>query len=682
VAITDEHLEQTIVAMAGAGATPRDDQRVAVRSLVDDRSRVLVVQATGWGKSAVYWAATRALRAAGNGPTIVVSPLLALMRDQIAAADRAGLRAATVNSTNVEEWSDVMDSVRSGRTDVLLISPERLANPRFAAQLPDLLASCGLLVIDEAHCVSDWGFDFRPDYQRLTRTLLALAPGTPVLATTATANARVTADVAAQLGDGTVTLRGSLARASLRLAVVPKLDGIERAAWVAEALAALPGSGIVYVLTVAETERVAGLLASRGFDVAAYSSAVASDERERLEDRLRRNDVKALVATSALGMGFDKPDLAFCIHIGSPSSPVAYYQQVGRAGRALDNAVAVLLPSPADERLWDYFATAGIPEPEHVELVLAAIAAGATSVPAIETATKLRRGRIDALLKILAVDDVVARGTDGWAATGTPWVHDAAKWDALRQVREAEADLMRRYAAGAGCLMRFLQLALDDPDPAPCGRCSVCTGDLPAPGATPGVDAIAAARAHLRGLDVVIEPRKLWPGGVPGRKGKIAGCEPGRALAFADDPAWADALAALGHSDGPVTSEIADATVGVLTRWSRSWTRPVAVVPVPSRRRPRLVRSLAEHIATVGKLPLLDVLEVDGPPAPTDVASAARASALLTSLRVRPDAQLPHGPLLLVDDTYRTGWTATVAAALLADRGATSVLPVVIHQLP
>jgi ATP-dependent DNA helicase RecQ len=381
-------------------------------------------------------------------------------------------------------------------------------------------------------------------------------------------------------------------------------------------------------------------------------------------------------------MGFDKPDLAFCIHIGSPSSPVAYYQQVGRAGRALDNAVAVLLPSPADERLWDYFATAGIPEPEHVELVLAAIAAGATSVPAIETATKLRRGRIDALLKILAVDDVVARGTDGWAATGTPWVHDAAKWDALRQVREAEADLMRRYAAGAGCLMRFLQLALDDPDPAPCGRCSVCTGDLPAPGATPGVDAIAAARAHLRGLDVVIEPRKLWPGGVPGRKGKIAGCEPGRALAFADDPAWADALAALGHSDGPVTSEIADATVGVLTRWSRSWTRPVAVVPVPSRRRPRLVRSLAEHIATVGKLPLLDVLEVDGPPAPTDVASAARASALLTSLRVRPDAQLPHGPLLLVDDTYRTGWTATVAAALLADRGATSVLPVVIHQLP
>src|SRR5215203_5792146 len=326
-------LARTIAAVAGPDARPREDQVRAVEELVEHRRRVLVVQATGWGKSAVYWAATAALRELGGGPTLVVSPLLALMRDQIAAASRVGLRAATINSTNVDEWSGVLDDLRCGRLDVLLISPERLANPGFAAQLPALLSECGLLVIDEAHCVSDWGFDFRPDYQRLTRTLLQLAPGTPVLATTATANQRVTADVAHQLGKDTVTLRGSLARSSLRLSVVPHLRPLERYAWVAEALRSLPGSGIVYVLTVAENERVAGFLLEQGLEVAAYSGQTTN--RIELEDRLRDNTIKALVATSALGMGYDKPDLAFCIHLGSPASPVAYYQQVGRAGRAL-----------------------------------------------------------------------------------------------------------------------------------------------------------------------------------------------------------------------------------------------------------------------------------------------------------------------------------------------------------
>ena len=350
-------LERVITAMAGPDARPRPDQVTAVEALVEQRRRVLVVQATGWGKSAVYWAATAVLRAAGGGPTLVVSPLLALMRDQIAAAGRAGLRAATVNSTNVEDWDEVLTELRAGRLDVLLISPERLSNPAFARQLPGLLASLGLLVIDEAHCVSDWGFDFRPDYQRLTRTLLGLASGTPVLATTATANQRVTADVAAQLGQDTVTLRGSLARASLRLAVVPGLSVLDRYAWVADALRDLPGSGIVYVLTVAETERVAAFLTEQGLDVAAYSGQTPN--RVTLENRLRDNQIKALVATSALGMGYDKPDLAFCVHLGSPASPVAYYQQVGRAGRALDDALAVLVPAEADERIWEYFATRG-----------------------------------------------------------------------------------------------------------------------------------------------------------------------------------------------------------------------------------------------------------------------------------------------------------------------------------
>jgi len=678
---TAEQLGAIVRAVAGPDAQPRPDQVTAVEQLVDHGRRVLVVQATGWGKSVVYWGATAALRSAEHraGPTLVVSPLLALMRDQIAAAERAGLRAATINSTNLDDWDPIFTALAADELDVLLISPERLANPRFAARLPDLLTRCGLLVIDEAHCVSDWGFDFRPDYQRLTRTLLELAPGTPVLATTATANQRVTADVARQLGEDTVTLRGSLARASLRLSVVPGLTPLERYAWVAEALRELPGSGIVYVLTVAETERVSGFLREQGLDVAAYSGQ--TENREELEDRLRRNEVKALVATSALGMGYDKPDLAFCVHLGSPASPVAYYQQVGRAGRALDDAVAVLVPAESDERIWDYFATAGTPVESQVEQILDVLAEGPAGLGAIEAATGIRRGRLESTLKILAVDGVVERDRSDWVATGRRWHYDQEKWDSLRAVRATEAGLMRSYAHGEGCLMRFLQQALDDPDPRPCGRCSVCTGELPAPGARPSEELVLAARRFFRGQDTVVEPRKQWAARLGDRKGRIHFLSPGRALAFADDPAWADTLGRLWIRDEPVEQEILDAVVQVLKRWSSSWERPTAVVPMPSRRFPTMIESVARHVAEVGRLPYVEALTVTGPRPVEDASSSARATDLLARTGLVPGVRF-DGPVLLVDDTIRTRWTVTVAGALLADAGATTVLPLALHQLP
>jgi ATP-dependent DNA helicase RecQ len=699
----DRHLRQVLAAMAGPAAQPREDQTAAVAALVERRARVLVVQATGWGKSAVYWAATSALRAEGEGPTLIVSPLLALMRDQVSAAAKAGLRAATVNSTNLDDWDAVFDDIAADRLDVLLVSPERLGNAGFAQRLPGLVAATGLVVIDEAHCISDWGFDFRPDYQRLAKTLVGIGVETPVLATTATANQRVTLDIARQLGPQTLTFRGSLARSSLRLAVVPGLTSLERYAWVADALDdasqgpdAFAGSGIVYALTVAETERLAGFLRSCGFEVAAYHGGLEAAERERIEDALRRNALKAVVATSALGMGYDKPDLAFCIHVGSPASPVAYYQQVGRAGRALDDAVAVLLPAETDEAIWAYFATAGVPDPERVGHILGALAQRPQTLVELENATSIRRGRLEGLLKILAVDEVVQRNGSAWAPTGKAWTYDAARWQALAQVREREAGLMRSFAGGAGCLMRFLQEALDDPHPSDCGRCSVCTGRLPGPGARPGAGRIEAARVFARGQDVVIEPRKLWPSGVgakggkggAGRKGKITGCSEGRALAFADDPGWAEVLRPLfAAPDGPAPQSVLDGVVEVLGRWRRSWGRtgegrPVAVVPMPSALHPQLIRSVAEHVATVGRLPLIDALQLVGPAPVADVASGARVAALLEALALRPGAEVPAGPLLLIDARYRSGWSATVAASLLREAGANAVLPLVLHQLP
>lgn len=686
MSLAELHLRQVLATMAGPAARPRQDQTAAVAALVEQQARVLVVQATGWGKSAVYWAATSALRATGQGPTLIVSPLLALMRDQVAAAAGAGLRAATINSTNLDDWDKVFDDIAADRLDVLLVSPERLGNPGFARRLPGLLASAGLVVIDEAHCISDWGFDFRPDYQRLARTLLGIAAGTPVLATTATANQRVTQDIARQLGPNTLTFRGSLARASLRLAVVPGLGPLERYAWVADALQALPGSGIVYALTVAETERLAGFLRAAGFEVAAYHGGLDAGVRQGIEDDLRRNALKAVVATSALGMGYDKPDLAFCIHVGSPASPVAYYQQVGRAGRALDDAVAVLLPAETDEQIWAFFATAGVPDEQRVGKILDALAEQPVrprSVPELENATSIRRGRLEGLLKILAVDEVVRREGSAWTLTGTPWTYDAARWQALAQVREREAGLMRAFAAGQGCLMRFLQEALDDPEPVDCGRCSVCTGRLPGPGARPGAARVEAARVFARGQDVVIEPRKLWPAGA-GRKGRIVGASEGRALAFANDAGWAECLLPLfAASDAPAPSAVLDGLVGVLGRWRRSWTaRPVAVVAMPSALHPRLVDSLAAHLAAVGRLPRVDALQRVGPMPDADLASGAKVAMLQQALALRPGVVVPAGPLLLVDARYRSGWSVTVAAALLREAGAAAVLPLVLHQLP
>ncbi len=672
-------LHTVLTAMAGPGTVPRDGQAEAVVALTIDRARVLVVEATGWGKSAVYWAATAANRAGGHGPTLVVSPLLALMRDQIDAAARAGIVAATINSTNHDDWDDVYARMRADTVDVVLISPERLASPSFTARLAELTATVGLVVIDEAHCISDWGHDFRPDYQRIAAVLVH-SPGVPVLATTATANARVTDDVAGQLGAGTVVIRGSLARTSLRLDVVPGLSSPERFAWLSSALEEMPGSGIVYVLTVAEADRLAGYLVAAGHDAVSYTGQHDTDTRAAIEQRLQSNQVKAVVATSALGMGYDKADLAFCIHVGSPSSPVAMYQQVGRAGRAIDDAVAVLLPAETDERLWEYFATAGIPDPVLAARVLTLLDDGPATVHALEQTTGARRGRIEALLRVMSVDGAVTRTREGWESTGNGWTFDAAKYAALRAGRAHEAELMRVYAREETCLMQQLQNALDDPDPSPCGRCSVCTG-RPVVGADrPDPERVEHALTWMRSDVRVIEPRKMWPSGVDGYRGKIVGAEAGRTIAFADDPAWPDVVAeVLRRRAGPAST---DGALTVLGQWRNEWSaRPTVIVPLPGPDGGGYADELAAAIGAAGKLPIADILTWTGAPLDGDGSSATRLRALTKRLSIRPSAQI-SGTVLLVAATSRTGWTTTLAAALLRGAGATQVLPLVAHQQP
>ncbi|NUR07443.1 MAG: ATP-dependent DNA helicase RecQ, partial [Nocardioidaceae bacterium] len=599
-----EVAQRVIAAMAGPDARLREDQATAVGALCEDGARVLVVQATGWGKSAVYWAATAVRRAERAGPTLVVSPLLSLMRDQVAAASRAGLTAATLNSSNFEEWDEVEHALKAGELDVLLVSPERLANPGFGRRVLDGLAgSLGLLVIDEAHAVSDWGHDFRPDYRRVSDVLQRLNPATPVLATTATANQRVTDDVAQQLGEATLVLRGQLARASLELSVVPSLSPLERYAWVVDHMPTLAGSGIVYTLTVADAERLTEALREVHGDavpVAAYTGRLQADERHALEDALRDNRLKALIATSALGMGYDKPDLGFVVHVGAPPSPVSYYQQVGRAGRAIDHAHAVLLPSEADAGVWDYFATATIPVPEQVRAVLDVLDRSRDeplSVVAVEAQSGVRRGRVELLLKQLAVDGVVDRVEGGWLATGVEWSYDEEHYDGVVGVRRREADIMRAYVAGERCLMELLQESLDDPAAEPCGRCSVCRGGLPdGLGPRPSDATVSAVTAVLRGQVHVLEPRKMWPGGAFGTRGKIAAedaHEEGRTLVFADAPEWRETVARMFGPDAPAPPEVGEASVALLSRWRSSWSaRPEVVVDLTATGHPQVTASV------------------------------------------------------------------------------------------
>ncbi|MFE9114706.1 RecQ family ATP-dependent DNA helicase [Streptomyces collinus] len=687
----------------------REDQWRAIEALVADRRRALVVQRTGWGKSAVYFVATSLLRARGSGPTVIVSPLLALMRNQVEAAARAGIHARTINSSNTEEWEAVQDEIVAGEVDVLLVSPERLNNPDFRDQvLPRLAAATGLLVVDEAHCISDWGHDFRPDYRRLRTMLADLPPGVPVLATTATANARVTADVAEQLGTGgssdALVLRGPLDRDSLSLSVLRLPDAAHRMAWLAEHLDELPGSGIIYTLTVAAAEEVTAFLRQRGHTVASYTGKTENADRQQAEEDLLGNKVKALVATSALGMGFDKPDLGFVVHLGSPSSPIAYYQQVGRAGRGVKHAEVLLLPGKEDEAIWKYFASLAFPSEDLVRrtLDILAHAEKPLSLPALEPLVELRRSRLETMLKVLDVDGAVQRVKGGWIATGQQWTYDAERYAWVARQRDAEQQAMRAYASTADCRMEFLQRQLDDEAATPCGRCDNCAG--PRFTADTSGEALDAARVDLGRAGVEVEPRRMWPTGLPtigvDLKGRIPAGEQaasGRALGRLSDIGWGNRLRPMlapQAPDGPVPDDVAKAVVDVLADWARGpggWApgapdagpRPAGVVTVASRTRPQLIGSLGARIAEIGRLPLLGAVEYTSDAhSGSRSNSAQRLKTLDGALAVPPALASAlaeaRGPVLLVDDYTETGWTLAVATRMLRRSGAQGVLPLVL----
>lgn len=678
-------------------ASFREHQRDAVEALVE-RQRVLVVQRTGWGKSAVYFLATHLLRKQGAGPTLLISPLLALMRNQIEAASRLGLRCMTVNSSSKTTVNELADALNTDSLDLILVSPERLANPEFAGKvMPMLEERPGMMVIDEVHCISDWGHDFRPDYRRIGRMLdeygRSAGERVPILGCTATANSRVIDDVAEQLGAELTTFRGALGRSGLGLGVVNLPAQPERLVWLAERLEAIPGSGIVYCLTIRDTLAVADWLQSRGIEVAAYSGATEADEREALEKRLQANDLKALVATSALGMGYDKPDLGFVIHFQMPGSPIAYYQQVGRAGRALDASAAILLVGQEDLQIQNHFIDRAFPSPDMVDEVLAVVdnAGGPIGMRDIAAEVNVKWGDLEAILKQLDVEGVVRR-TKGqsYERTNAGWVYPTERVQGVTEARKFEQQLMLDYAETSGCRMQFLTELLDDPAEEPCGICDNCrrAGRM-----VDGASAIEAlvdsgvfapfdpdpadlqrAATFLRQRPIVLTPKKM---GIPNDERS----ETGLALAVWGDDGWGRAIERGKYADRRFGDDLVDALVDLIETWAPP-TRPAWVTAVPSGRSGQLVPDVAERLAAKLGLPFAPVVarSTDRPPQEEMANSAYQRSNVEGAFGV--EGEVPSGAVLLVDDLIDSGWTLTEVGRVLQRGGSGPVLPIALATTP
>ena len=679
-------LERLRTLTGAPGAEFRPDQLEAIGDLVRDRARVLCVQRTGWGKSAVYFVATSLLREAGAGPTLIVSPLLALMRNQIAAAERLGLRAHTVNSTNREDWEAVGARLAAGSVDLLLISPERLNNAGFREQmLPLFAASVGLLVIDEAHCISDWGHDFRPDYRRVKDMLDSLDAGVAVLGTTATANDRVVRDVLDQLGERPGeplrSYRGPLARTSLRLETVPLPRPAERLAWLVEHLPALEGSGIVYTLTRRDAEQVAAFLSANGVSALHYSGDQDSDERIATEERLLRNEVKAVVATSALGMGYDKADLTFVVHYQAPGSVVSYYQQVGRAGRGVEHADVVLLRGHEDRNIQDFFIEQAFPGRERVRAVLDDLEVAGEqgrSTRELMGTVNLGAGRIEAMLKVLDVEGAVRRAGSRWyALPGSDWSYDAERYAQVTALRRAEQQAMAAYGMDGRCLMRVLQEQLDDPEPRDCGRCSVCTSPRFAEPPAPAL--VEQAARHLRSRPLELEVRKMAPDAA-GTMRKIpedARTEPGWALARVGDGGWWPAIER-GLGSGSFDDEVVVALAELLrgARVPAAW-----VTSVPSERLGTLLDGVAGRLAAeLGIEHLALIARTEPRPPQREMANAVQQAANVRGA-FAVVAPPPPGMGVLLDDRRISGWTLAMVGGQLRRAGAERVTPLALATL-
>jgi len=658
--------------MLGDDKEFREGQWKAIKSVILDRKRVIIVQRTGWGKSIVYFLATKLLREQGFGPTILISPLLSLMRNQILAAEKIGIQALTINSTNEDTWEDITNSILSNNCDIILISPERLKNRKFLNEvIIPISQKLGLLVVDEVHCISDWGHDFRPDYRRISQILELLPGGIPVIGTTATANNRVVEDIKEQFGANLEIIRGPLVRTSLHLFNLQIGAQAERLAWLAEKIPLFKGSGIIYCLTRKDTYKVATWLKQNGIKAESYIGGI--ENAEELEQKLLNNQIKVLVATIALGMGFDKPDLGFVIHFQRPGSVVAYYQQVGRAGRAIDKAVGVILNGNEDDEISDYFIRTAFPPVDILNKLVEVIEENeGLTIPKLEKYVNIRSTVLQKAVELLEIEGAINKEGSVLFRTANKWQPDLDRNQKVTAQRYFELKQMQEYLEYKGCLMEFLEQALDDPNSQPCGKCGNCIGKNFSPILKP--ELLEKAQKFLSTLEIVIEPRKRFYNYQRIEK-DFQVCS-GRALCYYMDSGFGELVHHGKYVNNNFDEKLISASVELINKnWGFSGTKPEWVTAIPSKKRPMLVYEFAEKLAHKLNLPFVPVFDrsVDAPPQKTMENCALQAENVQNSLQLINKPQ--PGSVLLVDDIIDSRWTMTIAGKLLRENGSGLVYP-------
>ena len=659
----------------GANARFREGQYEAIEATMT-RSRTLVVQRTGWGKSLVYFICTRLMRQQRRGVTMVVSPLLVLMENQLEAAGKMGLVCDTLNSATRDRRAEILSSLERDELDLVLVTPETLFSDDVQAQLKNI--RIGLFVIDEAHCISDWGHDFRLEYGRLKQIIRQLPPTVPILATTATANDRVVADLKTQLGNEVYVSRGSLTRDSLSLQVLHHAGRIERYGWILENLPRLPGSGIIYCLTQRDCDYLADFLNKHGIPAAAYYSRGTKEGEalnHEIEEQFRTNRLKVIVATIKLGMGYDKGDIAFVIHYQMPQNIVSYYQQIGRAGRSIDRAYIFLMHGKEDEDILNYFINTAFPTEQETGKLVNLIGEGdGVRLGALQSGMNTRKARIDKALAFLLNDGFIRKDRSAYYLTPKPYVYDRAHYDAVTAIRRREMEQMKGLVTTRECLSRYIVSCLDDKTAGSCGHCANCLGRelLPAAVSTP---CLRAAEEYINRLLIPIEPRKMWVLSPATPSGRIkAPNQTGLCLSRYGDPGYGELVKQGKYSrENRFCDELVGRSAKVLAPFVREHGI-THICPVPSLRSD-LVSDFAARLTAALKLELADVLmKSEAQPQKQMENSAYQCANAYQSFSIRNNARVPRH-ILLVDDVVDSRWTFTVCGHRLMEAGAEAVYP-------